>query len=438
MKKKLLTVTAALLSVLILTGVFIPGCAATDNDDADVKEFDQQNTAVAGFVHDFTYPSDDYSFSRLADYVVNVDYKIAKPFGVSIDVPQAGTLTLIDGDNRMSTKVKAGSQTIYNLTPGRISTYLVSDAEGNIVASGRIRPTGSLRMIFGKKTQNIRDLGGWACDGGVVKYGLLFRGAEIQEPDIALFHDMLGIRAELNLRWADEVKWDSSPIGDDVDFKHICGPWYTIGTDDEGNWSVDAHRQILDYIMDAVIEGRPLYFHCAEGADRTGTVAFILESLLGVSQSDTDKDYELTTFRSGIGSDNTARRRDESDWKDYMEMFRAYPGDTMRDKVVSWAVSKGVSIDKINAYRAAMIDGEPELLSAPEMLLGDIDYDREVSVIDLTILQRSLASMEVKFSEPELMRGDADGSGLLETIDATYIQRWLADMRVPYPIGNAI
>ena len=64
------------------------------------------------------------------------------------------------------------------------------------------------------------------------------------------------------------------------------------------------------------------------------------------------------------------------------------------------------------------------------MLLGDIDCDGEVSIIDVTILRRSLADLYVKFNEPELMRGDADGNGSLEISDATYIQRWLAHMRV--------
>ena len=28
--------------------------------------------------------------------------------------------------------------------------------------------------------RNVRDLGGWSCDGGTVKYGKLFRGSELK------------------------------------------------------------------------------------------------------------------------------------------------------------------------------------------------------------------------------------------------------------------
>ena len=44
----------------------------------------------------------------------------------------------------------------------------------------------------------------------------------------------------------------------------------------------------------------PFYFHCSAGADRTGTLAFLLYGLLGVSYDDIRPEYELTTF-SAIG-----------------------------------------------------------------------------------------------------------------------------------------
>ena len=40
----------------------------------------------------------------------------------------------------------------------------------------------------------------------------------------------------------------------------------------------------------------PAVFHCAAGADRTGTLAFLISGLLGVSRDDLTKDFELTSF----------------------------------------------------------------------------------------------------------------------------------------------
>ena len=99
------------------------------------------------------------------------------------------------------------------------------------------------------------------------------------------------------------------------------------------------------------------------GADRTGTLACVLEGLLGMSQSDIDKDYELTTFSTGSGSDQNARRRNEPEWKKLIDEINAVSGDTFRDKCVHFAVGTcGMSMADINAYRAAMTNGTPETL----------------------------------------------------------------------------
>ena len=58
----------------------------------------------------------------------------------------------------------------------------------------------------------------------------------------------------------------------------------------------ELYQQAIRCIIGWLGEGKTVYFHCAEGADRTGTLAFLIEALLGVSESDLSKDYELTTF----------------------------------------------------------------------------------------------------------------------------------------------
>lgn len=70
-------------------------------------------------------------------------------------------------------------------------------------------------------------------------------------------------------------------------------------------------------------------------------------------------------------------------------------------------------------------------------LLGDADGDDEVTVIDVTLIQRNLAS----FAVPETFNdkaADVDGDDKVTILDATFIQRYLADMSVPYQIGETI
>ena len=40
----------------------------------------------------------------------------------------------------------------------------------------------------------------------------------------------------------------------------------------------------------------PVFYHCNAGADRTGTLTFLINGLLGVSYEDLTKDFELTSF----------------------------------------------------------------------------------------------------------------------------------------------
>lgn len=161
---------------------------------------------------------------------------------------------------------------------------------------------------------------------------------------------------ELDLRGAAEAKISSSPLGNDV--YYTCEDnyaWYTLNAD---CWKVN-----LKTVFDAVTHNEPVYFHCAAGADRTGTLACVLEGLLGMSQSDIDKDYELTTFYSGSGTDANARRRNESEWQGLINQINAKNGTTFRDKCVTFCAELGFTKDEINAYRAAMIDGTPETVS---------------------------------------------------------------------------
>jgi hypothetical protein len=126
--------------------------------------------------------------------------------------------------------------------------------------------------------------------------------------------------------------------------------------------NTEAWRVNLRGIIEAVRNGDPVVFHCSMGADRTGTLACVLEGLLGVSQSDLDKDYELTSFYA-LRARNVNYQGGTTDWAHLISAILALSGNTFRDKCVSFALSVGITIDEINAYRAAMIEGTPETLS---------------------------------------------------------------------------
>lgn len=301
-------------------------------------EWHQCPELVRNYLANVTYDPNDYRTSQIANYApANAVVSNYKPIGVTV-----------------------GSETYYNETPN------VKTPFANSSKAGTLKPLDALRWIrtSARTTAwNVRDLGGWACDGGTVKYGLLIRGGKLSAADRAVLVGELGIQHDLDLRGregggsGDEPEMTESPLGNDV--------WYTR-TQQYAQYAltpVATWQTYLRCVIDAVTHREPVYFHCTSGADRTGTLACVLEGLLGMSQSDIDKDYELTCFYSGTGTDSIARRRNESDWKGLLNAINAVWGKTFRDKCVRFAVETcGMSMADINAFRAAMIDGTPETL----------------------------------------------------------------------------
>lgn len=302
-------------------------------------EWHQCPELVRNYLANVVYDPDDYTVSYIDEYApATAVVSNYKPIGKTID-----------------------GETYYNNVPNVRSPFATDNA------AGTLKPLDALRWIKTRENSaeawNVRDLGGWACDGGMVKYGLLIRGGKLAAADRTVLVEELGVQHDLDLRGregggaGDEPEMAESPLGRDVWYTRTQQyAWYALTP--VSSWQI-----YLRCVIDAVTHREPVYFHCTAGADRTGTLACVLEGMLGMSQSDIDKDYELTCFYSGTSSDSAARRRNETDWTGLINAINAVPGDSFRDKCVHFAVGTcGMSMADINAYRAAMIDGTPETL----------------------------------------------------------------------------
>lgn len=319
--------------------------------EANMQTWNQIPTLVKKYLDEVTYDSSDYSTSQIANYAPSTaDVTNTYPIGANVNV-SSGTLDR----NGFEMSVSSGTINLVNDIPNEITEYTVAN-NGVVTQVGTLKPTGSLRQIK-CATANVRDLGGWKCDGGTIKYGKLFRGGEFQSADLDIFLNQLGIKHELNLRgYSEGMEEAVTDLRNHVGF--TCPDkytWYTIDSSYKETW-----KEILRCVFDCAIKNKPLFFHCSAGADRTGTVACIIEAILGVSQSDLDKDYELTCFNKGVDTDDHARRRNESEWQGLINQINALTvGSTFRDKVINWVASLGFTQDEINSFRKAMIDGTP-------------------------------------------------------------------------------
>ena len=312
---------------------------ALDNKYSEAIEWHQCPEAVRNYLAAVTYDPSDYSTSQISQYVqADAGAADSKPIGVT-----------------------AGGKTYYNEIPNEATPFAAGGAAGTLM------PLDQVRWLNTTVTPNVRDIGGWACDGGTVKYGKIFRGGEPAQGDIGLLIGDVRISAELELQGTEGGA--SNALAGKVDY---CCPlggayWAYYGEILKNKAQV---KEALNFVIDAACHGKPIYIHCSAGADRTGTVICIIESILGVSQSDCDKDYELTSF---AGSDYLRKRCGrtaaetgtvaEAKYKQFISGIVALSGTTFRDKCVNFVLSCGITVEQINAFRAAMIDGTPEMLS---------------------------------------------------------------------------
>lgn len=352
------------------TRAAISGSPIVDNNLENTVQYRQMNATAATFIAnvDYTENANDYSITKVTPYYsAATEYSKEEPDGLNIKVPANTEIAIAQGGKTRSESV-SGAGVIYNIEPLKAGTFSFGGKTYKIV------PEGGVRMIYTPSVWNVRDLGGWACTGGRVKYGKIFRGGHfgsISATDKAMIVDWLGVATDIDLRNNGETGGiTASPLGGRVEYYHQSLDFYAnaVSTSTASARTV----AVLKKVMACVAANKPCYFHCMSGADRTGTIAYLLLSLLGVSQSDKDKEYELTAF-----SDEADGKRfrnsnynvtNGNGWYPLIKYFRdTYAGENDNEKVVAWAVANGIASAEINAFRAAMISGDAgEVVVPPE------------------------------------------------------------------------
>ncbi len=264
---------------------------------------------------------------------------------------------------------KATNGTIYNLIPDQVYEWeLVSD---NTV-TGLVKFTGERRILNTGDVRNTRDLGGLPVDtdgngtiDGHLEYGRLIRGIKLNSSSSVTELTNLGLNSELDLR---EANTDTNKISR---YQRIEAQNYYINPFTTTNPSHTPNATELNYYnmtrdavtsaMQEIVAGRNLYFHCRIGADRTGSVAYILEGLLGVPEEDRIQDYELSFFSGLVRVHRYHNYKPGSSVGTGYERF-VYMHDFMPSNqlIYNWymAGTSNQSADEalINSFRAAMIN----------------------------------------------------------------------------------
>lgn len=169
------------------------------------------------------------------------------------------------------------------------------------------------RWISARPMYNVRDNGGYMTSSGKrVKQGLVYRGGEITTKASSAtdhlytgtdeaknaFRNIMGMvgGVELDLRGASDIfdGYNHCIFAENDDISYVQ---YAIKSYEQ---TFTNTRNMVAPIFEVLKEAdkKPVYYHCFGGADRTGTLGFLLNGLLGVSYTDLVIDFELTSYSS--------------------------------------------------------------------------------------------------------------------------------------------
>lgn len=217
------------------------------------------------------------------------------------------------------------------------------------------------------RVKNVRDIGGWTGEGGrKVRTGLVYRGQAFNDDsfagigagrnrlmvaDVEYLAGTLGIKTDLDLRHDREVAdMTNSPLGPAIRFIKRSSPGYGDIFKDEGARVMAANFRVF---CDRA--NYPIYFHCIAGADRTGTLAYVLNGLLGVAKEDLERDWESTFYPELPGAE------DPDYWRSLSHLDKGFAcygesGDTLQRRIELYLLSIGITQNEINAFKKIMIE----------------------------------------------------------------------------------
>jgi len=256
------------------------------------------------------------------------------------------------------------------------------DFAGTVSAAGQFKTEDfAPRMLLIPGVKNTRDLGGWkTSDGKKVRQGLIYRTGGLNEnsPDFEwkpevwttsamqknkigkdmitpegkkVVADTLQWKTEIDLRrWAEVGAMKNSPAGKSVNWVHIQFDCYD-GLFKESFDVIDGKgperlAQAFKLLCDK--NNLPADFHCIAGTDRTGSLALILQAVLGVSKEDILKDWEISAY-------GYLKYRMLDVMFEELDKYGSET-DSLKTKTENYLLKLGVTREEIETFRSIMLE----------------------------------------------------------------------------------
>ena len=359
---------------------YVLNCS-TDNIGNELTDINIDNPQVRDFVEDVDYTNQEYTITQVGTYSApSVYYRKDCGFPMVVKwklnrdiknqilyISTNKLIPIADSVTVKSYDIPCGISdfAVYNLIPNATYYYKVcgTDFDNNLIVikEGCFTTNGQVHMLKIDGLKNVRDLGGWLTPNGKIKYGLLFRGCELDDTGVGVelthegkkeLFDRIRIKTDIDLRT--DVGNTKSPIGALVDYN--CYPIQPYDTGLKDTITKGLIKSIFEKIEEKLSKSNAIYFHCQGGRDRTGTLAFLILGVLGVSESDIAKDYELTEFAyASYKADNPNTSRKFAQYVSMVSYIKTFNGVTFNDKIISYLLSIGISQATINNIKSYMV-----------------------------------------------------------------------------------
>lgn len=343
----------------------IPVCAADENS----VRFDPYDEVIYPYHDGVKNYLSEYPDANVADYIpeVNIDqhkdntvtwqydgtglngytFELAR----SYDFSDAKVYRLAPDENSFTFANLLKSQKYYMRVTAETDT-------GSYTDTGSFSTTslGPRILNVGGRYWNFRDMGGYVTlDGYTVRQNRIIRGSSIDnsseidsclltEEGYKYLNDELAVKLEIDFRKDNENCGRTYSSLANADYVQIPLNQYDFAFSSE---HMALYREVFQKFADE--SNYPVYFHCAAGADRTGTVAIMLLALLNVSYNEIMEDYELTSF-SKVGL------RDYSMIKSTLDAFGRFGGSTLHEQVKNYLLAIGITEKEIEQIKTNMLE----------------------------------------------------------------------------------
>ena len=223
-------------------------------------------------------------------------------------------------------------------------------------------------IVLEGRVGNFRDFGGRIGLGGRrVRQGLVYRGQGLNDnsvtgeakgsnrltvEDVEYLTGTLGIRTDLDLRSIGEIAdMKASPLGESVNFIWHSSKFYKEIFSEPGMKTMAENFRVF-----CDRKNYPVYFHCIGGADRTGSLAYVMNGVLGVSRHEMETDWE-STFYPNIPDEHP----DPDFWcreSHFNNGFAKYgDADTpWNERIVLYLKACGITDGEIRTFREIMLE----------------------------------------------------------------------------------